>query len=360
MKSVYIHIPFCKTICSYCDFCKMFYNPKWVYDYLISLKNEITDRYMGEEMSTIYIGGGTPSCLSEKELEYLLKITQIFKKEKNCEFTVECNLNDITKEKLELLKTYGVNRLSIGIESFNEKKLILMGRNHTFESAKEKIALARSLGFTNINIDLIYGFYTETKKDLKEDIKKVLKLNPEHISTYSLILSEHTLLYVNKVKPIEDEVDREFYDEICHLLKKKKYQHYEVSNFAKKNYESRHNLNYWNNREYYGFGLGASGYIDLIRYTNTLNLTKYLNQEYDGKKELLTKEDQMDNEMMLGLRKTQGINLQEFKQKYQKELSECYPIAPLMKNKELKIKNGYLFINPDKLYVMNEILIKLI
>lgn len=360
MKSVYIHIPFCKSICSYCDFCKMFYNPKWSHDYLIALKEEIKDQYMGEKIKTIYVGGGTPSCLSQKELKFLMDTISLFQKENDYEFTFECNLNDITKELLELLKQCGVNRLSIGIESFQEKKLILMGRNHTWEDAKEKINLARTMGFDNINIDLIYGFPNETKKDLKNDINLILKLNPDHISTYSLILSEHTLLHVNQIEPISEDVDAEMYKYICKKLKAKNYNHYEVSNFAKENKESKHNLNYWNNEEYYGFGLSASGYIDGVRYTNTLNLSKYLKEEFCKNKELLSQNDMMDNEIMLGLRKMKGIHLETFFQKYGLQLEDAYPVAPLLKTKDLIKKRGYIYINPDKIYVMNEILMKLI
>lgn len=360
MKSVYIHIPFCKSICSYCDFCKMFYNPKWAHDYLVCLKEEIEDQYMGEQIETLYIGGGTPSCLSEKNLKYLMSIITLLNRSDQCEFTFECNLNDISENLLFILKEAGVNRLSIGIESFNEQKLILMGRNHTFEDAKKKIELARKLGFNNINVDLIYGLPKESKKDLKKDLKLMLKLKPEHISTYSLILSEHTLLHVNKIEPIKEDLDADFYKLICKKLKKKKYHHYEVSNFSKAGYESKHNLGYWNNQEYYGFGLSASGYIDGIRYTNTLNLTKYLNHEPDGSRELLTPTDVLDNEIMLGLRKLEGINLAEFEKKYGISLEETYPVTPLLKKKELIKKRGYIYINPDKLYVMNEILMKLI
>ena len=261
---------------------------------------------------------------------------------------------------MTILKEGGVNRLSIGIESLNNQKLALMGREHTLNDAKEKIALARQLGFQNINIDLIYGFPGETKKILKQDLKQILKLKPEHISTYSLILSEHTLLHVNKIEPISEDLDALFYKIIKKKLKKKKYHHYEISNFAKKGYESKHNLGYWNNLEYYGFGLSASGYIDGIRYTNTQNLTKYLHHEFDGQKELMTPTDILDNEIMLGLRKLEGINLEEFEKKYGVSLEENYPVAPLLKKKELIKKRGYLYINPDKLYVMNEILMKLI
>ncbi len=360
MRAVYIHIPFCKSICSYCDFCKMFYHTGWVNKYLKVLRNEMKDQYLGEKISSIYIGGGTPSCLSEEEMIYLLESISIFQKAKDCEITIECNINDITKEKLAILKTYRVNRLSIGIQSFQEKKLILMGRNHTYENVQEKIKMIRKMGFKNINIDLIYGFYNENKKDIKNDIKKVLKLKPEHISTYSLILSAHTLLHINKIPSISDDLDAEFYWYLCGKLKHHNYQHYEVSNFAKKGYESKHNLSYWNNEEYYGFGLSASGYLEGVRYMNTFNLTKYLNQQNDGKKELLTQKDMMDNEIMLGLRKRKGIHITDFEKKFEIKIEDAYPITPLIKTKDLIKKDGYIFINPDKIYVMNEILMKLL
>lgn len=361
MKSIYIHIPFCRSICSYCDFCKMFYNPKWAHDYLVCLKEEVEDQYMGEEIDTLYIGGGTPSCLKEKNIKYLMnQIVCLFHLSENCEFTFECNLNDISEDLLLILKEAGVNRLSIGIESFQEQKLILMGRNHTFEDAKQKIDMARRLGFHNINVDLIYGLPKETKKDLKKDLKLFLKLKPNHISTYSLILSEHTLLHINKISPIDEDLDAEFYRIICKKLKRKKYKHYEVSNFAREGMESRHNLNYWNNQEYYGFGLSASGYIDGIRYTNTLSLTKYLKKEFDGKREFITPTDMLDHEVMLGLRKLEGIHLETFEKKFGIPLEEAFPVEPLLKKKELVKKNGYIYINPSKIYVMNEILMKLI
>ena len=174
------------------------------------------------------------------------------------------------------------------------------------------------------------------------------------------MIEPHTLLAVNKIEPILEDIDADFYNIIRKLLKKKKYVHYEVSNFSKPGFESQHNLKYWNNAEYYGFGLSASGYIDSLRYTNTKNLNKYLKQEFDGDKELLSPTDIIDYEVMLGLRKTSGIHLETFEKKFGVSLEEAYPIKPLLKSKELKKKKGYIFINPDKLYVMNEILMKLL
>ena len=359
-KAVYIHIPFCKTICSYCDFCKVFYNESWVRKYLECLKVEIEDNYNNEPLESIYIGGGTPSSLSSKSLNDLFEILNLLNKDQVREFTFECNLNDINKELLEILKKNQVNRLSIGIESFHNEKLKYMGRSHTFEEAKEKINLCRSLGFTNINIDFIYGFAFETIKTLKQDLKQILSLNPDHISTYSLMIEEGTLLKIRNIERANDEEDALMYECICKTLEKKKYNHYEVSNFARKGKESIHNLRYWKNQEYFGFGLSASGYIDKIRYTNTKSLTKYLRQDYSGEKDLLSPRDIMDNHMMLGLRLTNGINIKEFENVYKIKMETAYPIKPLVKNGDLIIKKGNIFINPDKLYIMNEILLKMI
>ena len=272
MDSVYIHIPFCKSICSYCDFCKMYLNDKFTRSYLDSLKKEIEDKYQGESIKTLYIGGGTPSALGFEDLKYLLEIIRLLNLEKLEEFTFECNVNDIDKYLLALLKIYNVNRLSIGIESFNKDNLEFMNRKHSFEEVQDKINLCREYGFNNINVDLIYGIPNESVGVLKKDLKQVLKLDVEHISTYSLIIEDNTMIGINGINPIEEELDEEMYNVICETLDKKGYIHYEVSNFAKEGYESKHNINFWLNNNYYGFGLGAHGYIGNIRYENTRNI----------------------------------------------------------------------------------------
>ena len=360
MKAVYIHIPFCKTICSYCDFCKMFYYERWSSKYLIKLKEEIEDLYDGDEIKSIYIGGGTPSSLNINEIKYLMNIIKTFKTTSNFEFTFECNLNDINEELLTVLKQNKVNRLSIGIQSFQKEILNVLGRNHTFQEAKEKMALIRSFGFKNVNLDLIYAVKGQTLKMLKEDLKLFLKLNPDHISTYSLMILPNTLLWLKGTSSISEELDAKMYFYICKELSKKGFKHYEISNFAKNNKESIHNLTYWNNEEYYGFGLSASGYLDQIRYSNTKNLNKYLKGDYRANEELLTKKDIMDNELMLGFRKIAGINRVEFEKKYHIKMEDAYPIKPLLKNGDLEEKKEYIFISRDKLYVMNEILLKMI
>ena len=360
IKAVYIHIPFCNSICSYCDFCKVVYNHDWLKPYLERLESEIDNSYMGEEIETLYIGGGTPSCLSIEELKDLFKVIAKFKRREETEFTFECNISDIEEEKFRFLYEQGVNRLSIGIESFDKEKLEFMKRTSDFKDAKKKMVLLRNIGFSNINIDLMYAIPGETVKTLKKDLEKFLKLKPEHISTYSLIIEKNTLVGLNKIKPIEEEHDYKLYETICKTLKKAGFIHYEVSNFAKKGYESKHNLTYWNNEEYYGFGVGASGFVAAIRYENTKSLTEYLKGNFVSSKSLMSKVDNMENELILGFRKLEGINLEHFFDKYEENMQNIFPIKPLVKNGDLIYKDGYVYINPKKLYVMNEILLKLI
>lgn len=360
MESVYIHIPFCKNICSYCDFCKMYYNGPTVTQYLNALIKEIEDRYLKEEIKTIYIGGGTPSALSIKDLTYLFSIIKRLNITDLEEFSFECNLEDINEELLTILKEAGVNRLSIGIQSFNEKKLEFMERHHDFDDALSKFKLMRKMGFNNINVDLMYGIPGETLKDLKKDLDLFLKLKPDHISTYSLIVEDNTKISNQGVLPIPEELDASMYEYICDKLEDKKYLHYEISNFALEGHECKHNLTYWNNEEYYGFGLGAHGYIQGVRYENTRSINKYINGSYLLQEELLSKEDKMYNELMLGFRKMQGINLKEFFIKYEINLQEAYDLREVLREEELIVNGEYIYVNPEYIYVMNEILIKII
>ena len=360
MNSVYVHIPFCSNICSYCDFCKMFYEKEFSRGYFPALEAEIKSRYTGEALDTLYVGGGTPSCLSKCDLTNLFKILNKFELNDDCEFTFECNINDINEELLCMLSDNRVNRLSIGIQSFNKKKLKLLERKHTFKMAKKAIKLCRKHGFDNINVDLIYGVGKEKKSTLKEDLNLFLKLNVEHISTYSLIIEENTKLYINKTKNVNEELDAAMYELIIDKLTDNKFEHYEISNFAKKGYESRHNQVYWNNNEYYGFGLGATGYMNGVRYTNTRNLKDYINGKFVVEELFLSKTEMMDNELMLGLRLIKGINVQRFYNKYDLNIQDVYKINDLLKERVLRYKDGYLYIASDKLYVMNEILLRLL
>lgn len=352
-KAVYIHIPFCENICSYCDFCKLHKNEKWITDYLEELYKEIKQNYKGETIKTLYIGGGTPSSLNIKQLEKLFEILKIFNLDKNPEITLEANIEDLTKEKLEFLKIK-INRLSIGVQTFNEELLKILDRKPV---NIENIKLAKKY-FKNINADLMYNFNEETKDILKEDIETLLKLEIPHISTYSLILEPHTKLYIKNYQIKNEDTKNEEY--INKILKENNYNHYEISNYAKEGYESKHNLTYWNNEPYYGFGLGASGYINNERYENTKNITKYLKGNYKETKHILDQNETMQNEFILGFRKTKGINKQQFKQKYNIDIKDLEIVKKLLNKKQIIEDKNQIYINPKYLYYSNEILINFI
>ena len=353
--SVYIHIPFCSNICSYCDFCKMYYNKNWVSKYLDRLDEEVDMYYKGDIVNTIYIGGGTPSCLNLDELEKLLEITNKFKKSKSVEFTIEVNIEDINIDKINLFKKYNVNRISIGIQTFNKKHLKLLNRCHEYEDVYNKINLLKNNGFNNINIDLIYAIEGESIKDLKNDLDLYLKLDINHISCYSLMIDKNTKLYIDGVNNIDESLDYKMYKFIEDYLERHDYKHYEISNYSKNNFESKHNLVYWNNLHYYGFGLGASGYIENTRYTNTKNLNKYLTS-FEREVEYLDKNDIIEYEMILGLRKFKGVNKRDFKNKYGLSIEEIFDIKKLILDKKLIDDGEYIYINKDYMYVSNEIL----
>lgn len=358
VASAYIHVPFCKAICSYCDFCKLQYQQHWIITYLQVLQKEIQMYYKKENLSTIYIGGGTPNTLSDEEFERLLQIASTLKYNEDYEYTIECNIELLTEYQVALMKKYGVNRVSLGVQTFQEKFLKFLNRSHTKEMVADKVNLLRSYGITNINIDLMYAFPKETLENLQNDIDCILKLNIPHVSTYSLMIEPHTKLYCDNIIPIDDELDEKMYKCICHNFHK--YNHYETSNFANVGYESRHNLTYWNNQEYYGFGLGASGYINNIRYTNTRNLTSYLNGNYRSEEHCLTKMETMENEMILGLRKLNGVSMSDFLNKYGKKVEDIFDIQNLLESKRLLKYQDYIKINEKYIYVSNDILISFI
>ena len=356
--SIYIHIPFCNSICTYCDFCKIFYNKKYINDYLNNLEQEIKVRYKSEIVNNIFIGGGTPSSLDDEELIRLMNIIEIFKLNDNYEFTVECNIESITENKLKIMKKYGVNRISIGVESFDNSIIKLLGRNHTKKDVYNKIEIVKRY-FSNINIDLIYAAYDDINI-LKSDIDCFLKLDIPHISTYSLIIEDNTMLKINGMRNIDEDIDYEMYKYIEDALEKNDYIHYEISNYAKNGYQSKHNLVYWNNEEYYGFGLSSTSYINNERITNTKNLRKYLNGEYLDTSVYEDKDIRMENEIMLGLRKLDGIDLDRFKEKFNVSLEDIYNIDNLVRNGYLIRDNNCIKIDKKYMYISNEIIVRIL
>ena len=358
MIGIYIHIPFCSNICSYCDFSKIYYNENYVDKYLDSLEKEIKNRYKNENVKTLYIGGGTPTSLNIRQLNRLFKIISIFNLDNNLEFTIEANVENLTLDKIKLLKENNVNRVSLGVQTFDKDNLAYLNRKHECKDVFNTIKLLKENNIDNINIDLIYGIDSDIDK-LKKDIDYFLELDIPHISCYSLIIENNTILKNNNTNYIDEDTEYEMYKYIENTLEKNNYIHYEISNYAKEGYESKHNLTYWNNEYYYGFGLSSVSFIDNYRINNTRNLTKYLNNNYVDSNDYEDINLRIENEIMLNLRKLEGINLTKFKNKYNKELDSIYNTNKLIKDNYLIKEDNYLKINKEYLYLSNSILLML-
>lgn len=357
MSALYVHIPFCKHICSYCDFCKVFYNEKWAWQYLEALAFEIEDKSLQKDYETIYIGGGTPTALSYEQLKYLFDLLKPYSYHVK-EYTIEINPETMDIEKLQLCVDYGVNRFSIGVQTFHDHLLKNIGRVHTSRQALSFIKKARELGIKDINIDLMYGLPQQTLQDVKEDIEILSQLDIGHVSYYSLILEEHTILKNQHYQPLEDDEDAKWYAYIRQELKKHSYQQYEVSNYYRYK-PSLHNLVYWHYQDYDGIGVSAHSLKQSHRYENTKSLTRYFNHQYLEEDDLLSREDQLFEKIMMGLRLNQGIHIQEMNQLYDIDFEKRYHnvIERYQKMQLLEIKNGFLRTTELGMNYLNTILI---
>ncbi|MCY8179149.1 radical SAM family heme chaperone HemW [Bacillus paralicheniformis] len=339
MKAAYIHIPFCEHICHYCDFNKFFIQSQPVDEYLRSLEKEMANSMEAAghpELKTIFIGGGTPTSLSEAQLERLLdSIHRVLKpSESLAEFAVEANPDDLSAEKLEVLKAAGVDRLSFGVQTFEDELLKKIGRVHEQKDVLVSFERARNAGFDNISLDLMFGLPGQTIGHFASSLDTALALGAEHYSVYSLIVEPKTVFY-NLMKkgrlhlPPQDQ-EAEMYELVMRKMEEAGIGQYEISNYAKKGYESKHNLTYWNNEEYFGLGAGAHGYINGERTVNAgpvkhyIDLIKQSGFPYK-EKHRVTKNEQIEEEMFLGLRKTAGVDKEHFFQKYGRTVDDLFP-----------------------------------
>lgn len=335
MKSlgVYIHIPFCVRKCNYCDFLSAPATKEQIAVYVSALKREIESeavQYRDYEVTTVFLGGGTPSLL---EAQQVTEVLDVLRKEyvvvEDAEITIEMNPGTATKEKLQALQKVGINRLSIGLQSANDNELRMLGRIHSYDMFLETYHSARMCGFDNINIDLMSGLPGQKIEDWEHTLQTIIDLKPEHISAYSLIIEEGTEIYQNIERypalPSEEE-DRMMYHKTKELLRKYGYERYEISNYAKSGYESKHNCVYWKRGAYVGFGLGASSMVDDLRWKNTEELAKYIDNIKDIKQEQekLTRQDCMEEFMFLGLRMMEGVSKQEFFENFGISMQEMY------------------------------------
>ena len=331
-SSAYVHIPFCTQICYYCDFSKVFIKNQPVDAYLEHLIQETRSYEIGK-LRTLYIGGGTPTALSAQQLAYLLtELPKVMDLSEVEEFTIEANPGDLDPDKIAVLKESQVNRVSLGVQTFDNKMLKKIGRSHQEQDIYDNIRHLKQAGFDNISIDLIYALPGQTMDQVKENVAKAIDLDIPHMSLYSLILENHTV-FMNRMRrgklPLpKEELEAEMFEYIIEELEKAGFEHYEISNFSKPGFESRHNLVYWDNAEYYGLGAGASGYVDGIRYKNHGPIRHYLEAVEAGKaritEEHLTLEEKMEEELFLGLRKKTGVSKARFEEKFGVSFDQRY------------------------------------
>jgi len=330
--SAYVHIPFCTQICYYCDFSKVFIKNQPVDSYLEHLLQEFHS-YDIHKLRTLYIGGGTPTALSASQLEVLLEgLTRNLDFSMLEELTIEANPGDLDADKIAVLKNSAVNRVSLGVQTFDDKMLKKIGRSHLEKDIYENIDRLKLAGFDNISIDLIYALPGQTMEQVKDNVAKAIALDIPHMSLYSLILENHTV-FMNRMRrgklPLpKEELEAEMFEYIIAELEKAGFEHYEISNFSKQGFESRHNLMYWDNAEYYGIGAGASGYVDGVRYKNHGPIRHYLKAVEEGSarinEEHLNQREQMEEEMFLGLRKKSGVSMARFEEKFERSFQELY------------------------------------
>ena len=330
--SAYVHIPFCTQICYYCDFSKVFIKNQPVDSYLEHLLEEFRS-YDIQKLRTLYIGGGTPTALSASQLEVLLKgLTKNLDLSALEELTIEANPGDLDADKIAVLKNSAVNRVSLGVQTFDDKMLKKIGRSHLEKDIYENIDRLKLAGFDNISIDLIYALPGQTMEQVKDNVAKAIGLDIPHMSLYSLILENHTV-FMNRMRrgklPLpKEELEAEMFEYIIVELERVGFEHYEISNFSKPGFESRHNLMYWDNAEYYGIGAGASGYVNGVRYKNHGPIRHYLSAVEEGNaritEEHLSQKEQMEEEMFLGLRKKSGVSMARFEEKFGRSFDGLY------------------------------------
>ena len=340
---LYLHIPFCIKKCAYCDFISFDNQNARKEDYINALIGEIQsyrDQLQDYNIDTIFIGGGTPTAMDQNQLGRIIEaVNATYPIDNPCEFTVECNPKTADISYFKLLKSLGVNRISLGAQSFLDQELKILGRVHLSDDIEKAVFDVREAGIDNINLDLMFGFFHQTEKNLFISLQKAVDLDVSHLSVYSLILEEGTAFYNMDKSPLPDEdSERRMYDHTVAFLKEHGYDRYEISNFAKENKECKHNLKYWQCSDYLGLGLNSHSFLNGTRFFNTSDLSDYISHDnkVEGQK-VIEIDEQMSETMILGLRMTQGVNLSDFKNKFHIDIHDKY-----QKEIDQHKKNGLL------------------
>ena len=368
-RSAYIHIPFCQQICPYCDFNKYHLKGQPVDDYLKALAKEIqlATEHAPDNVETVFIGGGTPTVLTLRQMEFLLDtINRYLKPSPSAEFTIEANPGTVHYDLLHLMYQNGVNRLSFGVQSFDETLLKKLGRIHSLRDIYRSIDLARSAGFTNISIDLMFRLPGQSMDQLEDSVEKAVKLDLPHLSAYSLTIEAGTvydkLYQKNRLSLPDEDMEADMFQLLIDRLTAAGYRQYEISNFARPGYESRHNLTYWRNEEYYGFGAGAHGYVEGIRYMNVNGVRDYIKQMFElgsarEEEHRVSLKEAMEETMMLGLRLAEGVSKDSFYKRFGIKVEEQYgPQLHHLLNKGLICTDGKRYrLTPKGIFLGNEV-----
>ncbi|AEV69324.1 radical SAM family heme chaperone HemW [Acetivibrio clariflavus] len=372
---IYIHIPFCKTKCYYCDFNSFACRDEFVPAYFSALKKEIalySEKLKGFNIKSVFIGGGTPSSV---DAQYIYEVMHLIYKEfcidKEAEISIEANPGTLTVEKLKTYKDIGINRISIGLQAWQDTILKRLGRIHTSEEFEQNFKAARKIGFDNINVDLIFGIPGQTVEDWRYTLEMVTALEPEHLSCYSLKIEEGTvfgnMLERGELVPLEDDIDREMYSFCKDYLLKKGYRHYEISNFAKPGFTCRHNLIYWQAEEYIGFGTGAHSFFESARFNNKYDLEGYINDIKEGKAvsenfEFINEKERMAEFMILGLRLIDGVRMEDFRRRFNEEIHKVYghQIDRMVEKNLLTVKDGRIALSSLGLDFANQVFMEFI
>lgn len=380
---LYIHIPFCVQKCFYCDFLSMPVDETVRRHYVRRLIEETeykSQQYKGYEITSVFFGGGTPSILTETQIAEIMEaLQQNFSIQKEAEITIECNPGTLARQKIITYKESGINRISMGLQSANNRELKMLGRIHTYEEFLHNYDLVRKGGIENVNVDLMSALPGQTVSDWERTLKEILKLRPEHISAYSLIIEEGTPFYQTyeedeqrreegeepKYLPNE-ETEREMYRLTGALLEEKGYMQYEISNYAKKGRECQHNIGYWTRKNYLGLGLGSASLVENVRFSNTSDLQEYLAGDFEEReREVLERREQMEEFMFLGLRMIKGVSRGDFKKAFGVEIEAVYGevIKKMVSQGLLQQQAGRIFLTEEGIsvsnYVMSEFLLKI-
>lgn len=355
-KGLYIHIPFCDHICGYCDFARGHYNEELADKYLLALKAELKTKDL-KHIETVYVGGGTPTSLNLSQLEFLLLMISPYLKNVK-EFTIEANPESLSKDKAKLFKKYGVNRISMGMQVSQNHLLQLIERKHSLQDVKDKVLMLKDVGIDNISIDLMYGIPTQTLEDLKESVSEIVKLDISHVSLYGLTIEPNSKFGKKNYKEANSELDANMYESAIEFLEKANFKRYEISNFAKAGYKSKHNQVYWKYLDFCGVGLFASGKELGVRYTNTRSLKEYINGNNIKDVITLSLEDQMFEFIMMNLRLSSGFNINDFNERFNVDFNKKYKeqLEKLCNSGLLIVENNQVKASDYGLEILNTVL----